>query len=88
MQAGGSPQYLALAQVNGRPFHFAGFNNYYLSTYLASPECTSCAQDVDAVFQCASVPCIKRFCCGCLHILCMQGIDFACPDAEMRRGWD
>ena len=33
--------------------HHAGFNNYYVGTYDASPQCSSCTQDVATVFACA-----------------------------------
>lgn len=43
-------------QVNGEPFHFAGFNNYYLPTYAADPHfLIERTGDVDVVFRCASL---------------------------------
>lgn len=40
-----------LLQVDGSPFHFAGFNNYYMPTYAADPNLNERTQDVDVVFQ-------------------------------------
>ena len=37
-------------QVDGAPFHFAGFNNYYMPTYAADPNLNERTQDVDVVF--------------------------------------
>ena len=46
-------------QVNGEPFHFAGFNNYYLPTYAADPHfLIERTGDVDVVFRCPFFPCI------------------------------
>jgi hypothetical protein len=36
-------------QLDGKPFHFAGFNNYYLATYAPWPEGRQ--NDVDVVFR-------------------------------------
>ncbi|CAK0785738.1 hypothetical protein CVIRNUC_008949 [Coccomyxa viridis] len=36
--------------VDGAPFHFAGFNNYYMPTYAADPNLNERTQDVDVVF--------------------------------------
>ncbi len=36
-------------QADGKPFHFAGFNNYYLPTYSAWQQ--GRADDVDVVFR-------------------------------------
>ncbi|KAK9918089.1 hypothetical protein WJX75_001118 [Coccomyxa subellipsoidea] len=39
-------------QVNGEPFHFAGFNNYYLPTYAADPHfLIERTGDVDVIFR-------------------------------------
>ena len=40
-----------LLQVDGSPFHFAGFNNYYMPTYAADPNLNERTKDVDVVFQ-------------------------------------
>ncbi|CAL8471249.1 g10791 [Coccomyxa elongata] len=41
--------------VNGEPFHFAGFNNYYLPTFAADPHhLEERTTDVDVVFRDAS----------------------------------
>ena len=37
-------------QVDGSPFHFAGFNNYYMPTYAADANLNERTQDVDVVF--------------------------------------
>ncbi len=37
-------------QVDGSPFHFAGFNNYYMPTYAADENLNERTQDVDVVF--------------------------------------
>ena len=37
-------------QVDGSPFHFAGFNNYYMPTYAADQNLNERTQDVDVVF--------------------------------------
>ena len=37
------------AQVDGKPFHFVGFNNYYLPTYSPWPQGRT--DDVDVVFR-------------------------------------
>ncbi|CAL5228204.1 g11291 [Coccomyxa viridis] len=36
--------------VDGSPFHFAGFNNYYMPTYAADENLNERTQDVDVVF--------------------------------------
>lgn len=41
---------VACLQVDGAPFHFAGFNNYYMPTYAADPNLNERTQDVDVVF--------------------------------------
>jgi hypothetical protein len=51
-------------QVDGSPFHFAGFNNYYMPTYAADPNLNERIKDVDVVFQCV-------FCtpfCACINV--------------------
>jgi len=37
--------------VDSSPFHFAGFNNYYMPTYAADPNLNERIQDVDVVFE-------------------------------------
>jgi hypothetical protein len=44
-------QMRVLLQVDGSPFHFAGFNNYYMPTYAADPNLNERTKDVDVVFQ-------------------------------------
>lgn len=58
-------------QVDGSPFHFAGFNNYYMPTYAADQNLNERTQDVDVVFAWVSVE--QHPPAPCAHILNLVG---------------